>query len=314
MTFPKTFSTVFQKTGAVFERRKRMNKPNEPAENIGRLDEYIGLKEAGMDIKIESVSFDGGSMDFFRFGTGEKALVIVPGLSVQSVMNSAKAIADEYAVMKDDFTVFVFDRKKDVPPQYSVREMAEDTVSAIRSLGLRDVCLFGASQGGMIVLEIAAKYPDLVKKAAVASTPVSVSEEHFGAIEDWIGKAEKCDGAGLYLSFGRSVYPAEVYEKYKPALLMAGNGITDYEFRRFITLARAAEDFDFTPRAKDIRCPLFVAASTDDGIFGDVIIKQFKEVFGDLSGFEYRLYEGYGHAVYDTAPDFRDRLYGFFIR
>ena len=37
--------------------------------------------------------------------------------------------------------------------------------------------------------------------------------------------------------------------------------------------------------------------------------KQFKEVFGDLSGFEYRLYEGYGHAVYDTAPDFRDRLY-----
>ena len=73
-----------------------------------------------MDIKIETVCTDGFEMEFFRFGTGEKSLVIIPGLSVQSVMNSAKSIADEYAVMAEDFTAYVFDRRKE--PVEEVKE------------------------------------------------------------------------------------------------------------------------------------------------------------------------------------------------
>ena len=267
-----------------------------------------------MSIKIETVFTDGFETEFFRFGTGEKSLVIIPGLSVQSVMNSAKAIADEYAVMSEDFTAYVFDRRKEFPETYSVADMADDTAGAIASLGLREVCVFGASQGGMIALEVAARYPGLVKKVAVASTPLCVTERDFSAIEGWIGKARECDGAGLYLAFGRAVYPVDVFEKYKGALTLMGKGVRDEEFRRFITLAQAAKDFDFTPRVKDIRCPLFAAASRDDGIFGDGIADSFKEAFKDRAGSEFHEYDGYGHAVYDTAPDFRDRLYDFFIR
>ena len=32
---------------------------------------------------------------FFKFGTGKKIFVIIPGLSVQSVMHSAEAVAEE---------------------------------------------------------------------------------------------------------------------------------------------------------------------------------------------------------------------------
>ena len=267
-----------------------------------------------MGIKVEAVCTERFEMDFFRFGEGEKTLVMIPGLSVQSVMGSAKAIANEYAVMSDDFTVYVFDRRKELPQKYSVEDMADDTAGAIAALGLREVCVFGASQGGMIALELAARYPDLVKKAAVASTPLRVTERDFSAIEKWIEAAKQGDGAGLYLAFGEAVYPADVFEKYKSALTLMGKGVRDEEFRRFATLAQAAKDFDFTPRVKDIRCPLLAAASRDDGVFGDGIADSFKEAFKDRPAFEFHEYDGYGHAVYDTAPDFRDRLYDFFIQ
>ena len=50
-------------------------------------------------IPIESVSIGTGSMRFFRFGRGEKTLVILPGLSVQSVMGAAEAIAAAYRAL-----------------------------------------------------------------------------------------------------------------------------------------------------------------------------------------------------------------------
>ena len=72
-------------------------------------------------------------MDYFRFGQGGRVLVILPGLSVDSVMKYAGAVADAYAPMARDFTVCVFDRRKELPPSYTIGEMAEDTAAAVRA-------------------------------------------------------------------------------------------------------------------------------------------------------------------------------------
>ena len=45
---------------------------------------------------VETVTAEGFTMDYIRFGHGEKPLVILPGLSVQSVMGSAAAVAEAY--------------------------------------------------------------------------------------------------------------------------------------------------------------------------------------------------------------------------
>lgn len=108
-----------------------------------------------MGIRIETVKTERFSMDFFRFGKGEKTLVILPGLSVQSVMGAADAVAGAYRSLTDHFTIYVFDRRAELPASYSVRDMARDTAEAFRALGLKKVCLFGASQGGMIALALA---------------------------------------------------------------------------------------------------------------------------------------------------------------
>ena len=46
----------------------------------------------GNSIRIETVRTDGFTMDYFKFGSGDKTLVIIPGLSVDSVILFAGAV------------------------------------------------------------------------------------------------------------------------------------------------------------------------------------------------------------------------------
>ena len=43
-----------------------------------------------MGISVETVKTDAFSMDYVRFGSGKRTFVILPGLSVQSVMGAQK--------------------------------------------------------------------------------------------------------------------------------------------------------------------------------------------------------------------------------
>ena len=90
-------------------------------------------------------------------------------------MGSAELIANEYKLMEKDFTVYVFDRRSDLPPVYSVREMARDTAEAIMQLSLKDIYLYGASQGGMIAQCIAIDHPEVVEKLILAVTAPSAN-------------------------------------------------------------------------------------------------------------------------------------------
>ena len=106
-------------------------------------------------MQIETVETSSFEMDYFRFGRGNDTLVILPGLSVQSVMNVADAIATAYRLLADDFTIYLFDRRKSFSAPYTVRMMAHDTCEALRALELDRINLFGTSLGGMTALQIA---------------------------------------------------------------------------------------------------------------------------------------------------------------
>ncbi len=49
-----------------------------------------------MSAQIETLKLDHFTMDYCRFGQGKGTLVIIPGLSVQSVTPSADLIAEAY--------------------------------------------------------------------------------------------------------------------------------------------------------------------------------------------------------------------------
>ena len=264
-----------------------------------------------MSIPIESVRTPRFTMEFFRFGRGKRPLVILPGISVQSVMAAAEAVAAAYQSLTEDFTIYVFDRRAQLPPVYPIEEMARDTAEAFRALGLGQVCLFGASQGGMIALVLAIEYPELVGKLVLGSSSAHVREEQYRVLAHWAELARRGDRTELYLSFAREIYPPEVFEQARDSLAEAAKTVTDAELARFLILAEGTRGFDVTDRLDRIRCPVLVIGSRRDAVLGGSASEQLAEGLRGSADCQLYMYDGYGHAVYDCAPDYTQRMLRF---
>lgn len=263
-------------------------------------------------MRIETVHTPDISMDYLRFGSGERTLVILPGLSVQSVMGLGDAIAAAYRPLEEKYTIYVFDRRGDLPSPYTVRDMARDTAAAFRALGLEKVCLFGASQGGMIALVIAAEHPELVEKLVLGSSSAHVREEQYRVIERWIRLAESGDREGLYLAFGAEIYPPAVFRQVREGLLAAARTVTDAELARFITLAEGTRGFDAVGELEKISCPVLAIGAYEDSVLDADATMEIAEKLDERPDFRLYLYTGFGHAAFDTAPDYKERILRFF--
>ena len=260
---------------------------------------------------IKTCTFE---MEYFRFGHGKEALVILPGLSVQSVMCFADAVAQAYKPLTDDFSIFVLDRRKDLPPTYSVRDMASDTAAALQELGLDRICLMGASQGGMIAMEVAAEHPGLVRKLVLCSTSACMTQDRFAVVEKWIELAKAGDAAGLYSAFGEAIYTQETFEMLRGFLAEGAAALTDDDLARFVTLAEGMKHFDITDDLHVIDCPVLLIGSRDDKILGPDATAQIFERLGKNPQSALHMYDNYGHAAYDTAPDFKERVLRFLLQ
>lgn len=264
-------------------------------------------------LAVERVQLNGFSMDYLRFGRGENPLVILPGLSAERVLKSAKAIQEAYSALEEDFTLFLFERRNALPEVYPVSQMAEDTAAAMKALGLTKVNLFGASQGGMMAIFLAANYPSLVKKVALASTSSRMTEERFARIQEWISLARAKEREKLYLSFGEAVYPASVFFAIRENLIAMAKEITNEELQRFVILAEGTKNFCASEQLKRIACPVLLTGSKDDAVLGFSATEEIERELALRVPLARHYYEEYGHASYDTAPDFKTVLKDFFL-
>lgn len=262
-------------------------------------------------IKIESITEPGFRMDYFRFGTGKNKMIIIPGLSIQSVMPFADLIERDYFVFSRDFTIYVFDRRYDINPGYSINDMADDTVRALEFLNIDKAYIFGASQGGMIGMVMAVCHPELVVKIALGSTAARISGELNSRISQWIELARLGKAEELVPAFSKMIYPAEVYEKSKDIILNSAKHITAGDLKRFEILAGSLIDFDITGKLGALNCPAFVIGSLDDELLGG---ESSRELHGLIPGSELFMYNGYGHAAYDLAPEYKEKMFSFFMK
>lgn len=107
------------------------------------------------------ISVAGGTMEYIRFGRGERSLVMLPGLgtSLRSIKGTELPMALMYRVFAKDFTVWAFNRIAPMPVGYSTRDMARDQAEAMEALGIGKADVFGVSMGGEASREIAARIP-----------------------------------------------------------------------------------------------------------------------------------------------------------
>ncbi len=257
---------------------------------------------------VNTAVFGGKEMDYVKFGSGEKTFVIIPGLSVHSVMGLADSIAAAYKDFSEDYTVYLFDRTKQLTDGYTVREMADDTAEAMQSLNISNAYVFGASQGGMITLYLAANYPELVKKAVVGSSLAAGNDTFNSLVNEWITLAEEKNETGLIESFVDNVYSKNTLDAYRDTLISSNLGITDEEYERFIILAKACVGFDCTADLAKITCPVLVLGSEGDKVTTPDGSRQLAEMLNcDI----YMYDDTYGHGVYDEAQDYKQRIADF---
>ena len=260
------------------------------------------------DASVKTVSAGDMKMDYIVFGSGSKNFVILPGLSIHSVMSSADMIADAYRDFSETYTVYVFDRAKEIRDGYTLGNMAEDTAKAMKALNMESADVFGASQGGMIALYLAIDHPELVHKMILGSTFARPNDTFNQLVEEWIQLAERRDESRLLESFADNVYSETTLKAYREALISSNMGVCDEEFQRFLILAKACRTCDCYNALSAVKCPVLVLGSEGDRVVTAEGSKQIAEALGcELYIFD----DSYGHGVYDEAPDYRKRCMDF---
>ncbi len=203
--------------------------------------------------------------------------------------------------------MYLFDHIKEEPDGYTVADMARDTLAVFDTLGLTRVHLMGVSMGGMVAQRIAIDAPERVTSLILCSTAMNMTHSNREAFANWISFAEARNTPALMESFGETVYTPSFYAQYKDAIIASGEGAAERDFSNFLISVNAVLSFDVSDEIQKIACPVLVLGAEEDWALG---VQASYDLAHALRCESY-IYEGYGHAVYDEAPDFLDRIAAF---
>ncbi|MCF0223998.1 MAG: alpha/beta hydrolase [Fibrobacter sp.] len=263
-------------------------------------------------MEIKTIVTSDFEMDYATFGSGPRNLAIIPGLSLRGVLESASTIEAAYKIFKADYTVYLFERKKDADLGYSIPQMASDTATALKAMGVEHVDVFGASQGGMVGQYMAIRFPEMVDHLVLASSTSRAEPLQVEVIEHWADLADVRQSADLVNDFIEKAFSQKFLERYRRALQMMYRKLSESEMKRFSVMARACKFMDSFDELGKIKCPVFVIGASDDQVVTyEASVKMAEKLKAENVPCEFYTYEGYGHAVFDEASDYRERVLDF---
>ena len=249
-------------------------------------------------------------MDYITFGRGTKPLIMIQGLNTNGIKGAASALSFMYRMFAKDYKVYLFDRRKNLPENVTVRELAADVALAMDTLGLKKADVFGVSQGGMIAQYLAIDRPDLVHRMVLAVTLARNNEVVEQVIADWVCMTEQGDFKALVLDMAVRMYSDAYIKRYRPFLPLLTVVQKPKDVKRFLTLARACLTCNAYEELEKITCPVLVLGGRQDKVVGGTACEEIAQKLGCES----YLYESLGHAAYEEAKDFNRRVYEFLSR
>ena len=179
--------------------------------------------------------------DYIRFGTGPRALIILPGLGdgLQTVKGTALPMAWMYRIFAKDFTVYMFSRKADLPENHSTREMAQDLREVMDALDIEKADILGVSMGGMIAQWLAIDHPEKVGKLILTVTSSRPNPILTESIAEWICQTNAGDHTALMASNLRKIYSPAYCRKNGWMVPILGKVTKPKSYGRFLIQAQA---------------------------------------------------------------------------
>ena len=263
----------------------------------------LNAKNAHLDLPT-------GTVDYIRFGSGRKALVMIPGVGdgLKTVRGMALPFALLYRSLAKDFTVYVFSRRRILSPGMTTRDMAEDLNAAMEALDLRSAAVVGVSQGGMICQWLAIDHPDKVERLVLTVTLSRPNATMQDVIARWIGMADAGDYTGIMVDTAERSYSEKRLKRARLQYRLLGSVGKPKSFDRFRIQAASCATHDAYDRLDRIACPTLVIGGKDDRI---VTGRASEEIAERIPGCRLFMYEGLGHGLYEEAPDFLRRVSEF---
>lgn len=263
--------------------------------------------------KNNNIKIEQSDMDFISFGKGNKNLIIIPGLGdgLRTVKGMAIPMALMYKKFAKEFTTYIFSRRNNLVKGFTTHDMAQDIVAAMDLLNISSADIMGISQGGMIAQCIAINNPERVNKLVLAVTSSRSNEIINNVVGNWIQLAEKADFKSIFIDTAEKSYSEKRLKKYRKYYNILWRFCKPKDYERFIIQANsclAHNEYDYLDK---IKSPTLIIGGKQDRIVG---VNSSMEMADRISNCELYLYEDYGHAVYEEAKDFNEKVLKYLIR
>ena len=261
-------------------------------------------------IKNGCVNVGDTNMYYVSFGKGEKILVVLPGLSdgLATVKGKGRFLVSPYKKYLKDYTIYIFSRKNNMKEGYSIRQMADDQVIAMRNLGIKKANICGVSQGGMIAQYIAIDHPDVVEKLILGVTAPSCNDIVKDAVSSWIEMAKNKNHKELMIDTARRMYSNKYLEKNRKLFPILAFFTKPKSYNRFFINANAILSFNAKYKLDMIKSKTLIIAGEDDKTVGNYAKNELNM---GIKNSELFVYDGLGHGAFEEAKDFYDRIFEF---
>lgn len=256
------------------------------------------------------VKFPQTQMEFVRFGTGERILVMLPGVGdgLRSMKGTALPVAAMYRLFAREFTVYVFSRKTLLPEGCTTRDMAKHLMQAMKALRIEKADLFGVSMGGMIAQHFAADYPQMVNRLILAVTCPCPNPILTESVTEWMRLARQGDHTALMDSNVRKIYSEAYYRRKRWLVPIMGKTTKPKSYDRFLIQANACLTHNACDRLPQIKAPTLVIGGEADHCLGG---EASREIAAQIPGAVLKMYPDQGHGLYEEAKDFNQTVLEF---
>lgn len=244
-----------------------------------------------------------GDTDYVRFGSGERVLIMLPGLGdgLRTVKGTALPMALMYRKLAKDFTIYMFSRKNDLPEGHTTRDMAYDLAEAMEALGIEKASVLGVSMGGMIAQHLAIYHPEKIEKLILVVTAPRPNALLTESVGEWLAQAKQGDHTALMESNVRRIYSESYYRKNKWLIPIMGKLTKPKSYCRFFVQAQACLTHDAWEDLPKISAPTFVIGGEQDRCLGG---DASRELAARIPDAKLHMYPQWGHGLYEEAKDF----------
>jgi pimeloyl-ACP methyl ester carboxylesterase len=240
-----------------------------------------------------------GEFPYVRVGSGPQNLLILPGITLENEPPNRLA-AWTYRLgfgrFARDYTVYVINRKRGMPPGYTTQDMAADYARVIES-ELGSSHLMGFSTGGSIAQYVALECPEAVQSLVLIVSACRLSEEGREICERWQTLTHEERWQELRADMASVTVTSEANKRLARAFIRVFGRFVlrvPSDPQDFLTTLEADLNHDTTGRLREISAPTLIIGGSDDPFFTESLLRETaqKIPYGTL-----HVYEGVGHGV-----------------